>query len=267
MLIFVDMKKILLLLTAFTLMLLPAQSQAQSKKKSAKKADVTASAKPASESLYYLTADQLPDLLKCLPAPPDSASFDFSRDRLRYLWGKRQRLNAERAAQACRDAYWKLDTLCAIFSEPFGLEISAEKTPAIYRVFTKSIVTMGQINMRAKAHYSRIRPFVYFDEPMLSRWEEDELRGEGSYPSGHTVRGWSAALLLSQINPEAATKLFLRGWQYGESRVIVGAHWQSDVDASRPVASMAFATLQSSAEFQKDLAETVKEFKKLTSGR
>ena len=264
MLIFVDMKKILLLLTAFTLMLLPAQSQAQSKKKSAKKADVTASAKPASESLYYLTADQLPDLLKCLPAPPDSASFDFSRDRLRYLWGKRQRLNAERAAQACRDAYWKLDTLCAIFSEPFGLEISAEKTPAIYRVFTKSIVTMGQINMRAKAHYSRIRPFVYFDEPMLSRWEEDELRGEGSYPSGHTVRGWTTALLLAEINPAAAEALFARAWEYGESRVIAGCHWQSDVDASRPASSIGYAILQTCPAFRAQMARAQAEFRRKT---
>ena len=37
-----------------------------------------------------------------------------------------------------------------------------------------------------------------------------------------------------------------RGYMYGESRVIVGAHWQSDVDAGRLVASVAYAKLHTS---------------------
>ena len=83
----------------------------------------------------YFTIDEVPDLVKCLPAPPDTVGTDFDHDILRYMWGKRMRLDAERAAEADRDAIWDLDTLAAIFSEPFGLEISAEKTPEIYKVF------------------------------------------------------------------------------------------------------------------------------------
>ena len=101
---------------------------------------------------------------------------------------------------------------------------------------------------------------MLYDEPLLTRWEEEELRGEGSYPSGHTIRGWAAALILSEINPAAAEALFKRGWQYGESRVIVGAHWQSDVDASRPAASIAYSFLQTSPAYRRQVEKARAEF-------
>ena len=55
-----------------------------------------------------------------------------------------------------------------------------------------------------------------------------------------------SALLLSEINPDRADTIMARGYMYGESRVIVGAHWQSDVDAGRLVASVAYAKLHTS---------------------
>ena len=85
-----------------------------------------------------------------------------------------------------------------------------------------------------------------------------------SYPSGHTIRGWGAALILSEINPAAANALYHKGWEYGVSRVIVGAHWQSDVDASRPATSIAYSLLQTSPAYRKQVARAKKEFKRLT---
>ena len=94
--------------------------------------------------------------------------------------------------------------------------------------------------------------------------EEAELAGEGSYPSGHTMRGWTAALLLAEINPAAADTIFARGWMYGESRVIVGAHWQSDVEASRVAASIGYCALHASPEFREQMAKAQTEFLELT---
>ena len=212
----------------------------------------------------YFTIDDMPDLVQCLPAPPSPGSVEFEYDVTRYEWGKKQRLDPERAAIAERDAYWNLDTLAAIFSEPFGLKISPEKTPQTYKLFISGIATIEQIRVRPKAHFMRKRPFEYFDEHVMSLWEEDILRGEGSYPSGHTIRGWSAALILSEVNPAAANALYKRGWDYGESRVIVGAHWQSDVDASRPAASIAYSLLQTSPAYRKQVARARKELKRIT---
>ena len=208
----------------------------------------------------YFTIDDMPDLVKCLPAPPDTTSLDFSHDVMRYMWGKTMRSDARRAAVAERDAIWDLDTLAAIFSEPFGMKIDQEATPEIYKAFVQGVHTIELIRIRPKAHFMRKRPFDRFQEHMYTTWEEDELRGEGSYPSGHTIRGWSAALLLAEINPAAANELYARGWEYGVSRVIVGAHWQSDVDASRPAASIGHSFLQTSEAYRLQMDKARKEY-------
>ena len=212
----------------------------------------------------YFTMDEMPDLVKCLPAPPASGTPEFGYDSLRYFWGKEQRKDPARAAIADRDAGWQIDTIIAIFSDPFGMKLSPEKTPQIWNLLYSGILTMEQIRVRPKAYYHRLRPFEYFNDHVLTLWEEDELRGEGSYPSGHTIRGWVMALMLAEINPSCAEALYAKGWEYGESRVIVGAHWQSDVDNSRAAASIAYAKIQTSKEFRKQVARARAEFLKLS---
>ncbi|MBQ3961020.1 MAG: phosphatase PAP2 family protein, partial [Muribaculaceae bacterium] len=95
--------------------------------------------------------------------------------------------------------------------------------------------------------------------------EEASLQGEGSYPSGHSLRGWGISLLLAQIAPERAEQIFTRGWDYCNSRVIVGAHWQSDVDNSRTAASIGFCALQGSEEFIAQMKKAQIEYKEKTS--
>ena len=51
---------------------------------------------------------------------------------------------------------------------------------------------------------------------------------------------------------------------YGESRVIVGAHWQSDVDASRVAASIAVCALHGSPEFREQMAKAQAEYREKT---
>lgn len=214
----------------------------------------------------YIPVEQLPDLIQCLPPPPAKDSPAFQYDKQRYKWGKQQRKNAERAAIAKRDAVWTDEALMTEFSVPFGMELSARETPAIWNVVVRGYRTVNQMRVAPKAHYQRIRPFVYFKEPTLTG-EDDALRGEGSYPSGHTMRATAAALILAQINPEAANAIYARAWEAGESRVIAGAHWQSDVDATRVGAAFGVSVLQTSPEFQADLAAAREEFQRLSIGR
>lgn len=211
----------------------------------------------------YFTVDQLPDLIKCLPAPPAFDSPEFAYDMERFAWGKLQRLDPERAEIARRDAVWSYEALLAEFSVPFGLAITPENTPEIWKLMVTSLTTTDAMRVAPKAFYHRQRPFERYQDKMLTD-EEAELSGEGSYPSGHTMRGWTAALLLAEVNPAAANEIFARGWMYGESRVIVGAHWQSDVDASRVAASIGYSALQGSAEFRNQMAKAQREFLKKT---
>ncbi len=224
-------------------------------------ASMTLSAQDAVQP--YFTVDQLPDLIKCLPAPPAFDSPEFANDMMRFSWGKLQRLNPERADIAKRDAVWSYEALLAEFDVPFGLHMSPEDTPEIWKLMVTSMTTTDAMRVAPKAYYHRQRPFERFQDKMLTD-EEAELTGEGSYPSGHTMRGWTAALLLAEVNPANADTIFARGWMYGESRVIVGAHWQSDVDASRVAASIGYAALHGSAEFRKQMAKAQAEYRELT---
>ena len=208
----------------------------------------------------YFSTQELPDLIKCLPAPPAFDSPEFANDVVRYQWGKTQRLDSERAAIAKRDAVWSYEALFAEFNIPFGLTISRTETPEIWKLLETSLVTTDQMRVAPKAYYHRLRPFEMYNEHLLSPETEAEVRGEGSYPSGHTARGWVTALLLAEINPSRADTIFARGWMYGESRVIEGAHWQSDVDASRVAASIGYAALQSSPAFREQMERAKAEF-------
>ncbi len=211
----------------------------------------------------YFTTKEMPDLTKII-TPPEPTSSQFAYDIQRYFWGKSVRLNdPERSAIAVRDAVYGLGTIIREFSVPFGLEISRRNTPAIFKVLELSLATCDSICTLPKAYWHRTRPFVYFGEQSLTPDHEDALRKNGSFPSGHSILGWSAALLLSEINPDAADTLMARGYMYAESRVVCGVHWQSDIDAGRLAASIAYAKLHTSERFLQDMSDARAEFKRL----
>ena len=213
----------------------------------------TVCAQAQSDVEAYFTAKEMPDMLKWCPAPPDTVGAAFTYDIMQYMWGKQMRQDKERAAIAIRDAVYGLDCIIREFSEPFGMQISKEETPEIYKVLRDGTATCDSICKLPKKYYMRCRPFMRMQEPTLYPQDEPALRKNGSYPSGHTILGWSSALLLSEINPDRADTILARGYMYGESRVIVGAHWQSDVDAGRLAASAAYARLHTSERFLKQM--------------
>ena len=215
------------------------------------------------EALVYLTADEVPNAVYWLPAPPAPGSAQFMHDISQYYWGKQQRQDSLRARKAINEAAYEVKDMVQQFCGAFGMEISEQKTPAIYNVLNRGVLTIRLSATKPKATYMRTRPYVYFNEPTLVPEEEEELRTNGSYPSGHTVRGWGLALLLCEINPAAQDELFKLGYEWGQSRVIAGFHWQSDVDASRMLAAACYARLHTCKAFLDDMAAAKKEFQKL----
>ena len=217
------------------------------------------------EPLPLLTPQQMPNPIHFLPPPPDSGSAAFAYDQSQYRWGKEQRLDSARLAIAVRDADWSINCICREFSEPFGMTISKEATPAIYWMLYVGLISTDMVGKLPKDFYHRTRPYVYYNEPTIYPQDEDELRNNGSYPSGHTIEGWSAALLLTELNPDRADTILARGYMYGQSRVIAGYHWQSDVDAGRLAASAAVARLHADKRFQRLMKKARREYRRLSS--
>jgi acid phosphatase (class A) len=214
----------------------------------------------------YLTADEVPNGVEFLPPPPSWTSPLFAGDYAGYLWGKTVR-PTPRGAKAVEQAAFLFDEFAKFFSKPFGLEISREKTPAIYKVLSKGVITARLSTIGPKAEFNRTRPYVRYGEGTPFPETEELLKTNGAYPSGHSVRGWCMALLTTEINPAAQNELLKLGHEWGESRVIIGYHWKSDVEAGRALAGALYARLHACEEFLADMAEARREFKRLTGGR
>lgn len=213
----------------------------------------------------YFQPEELPDMCIWLPAPPAADSPEFALDVARYEWGKSVRENdPARLALAIKQADASVGNFCEEFSAPFGMTISKERTPKIFKLLVNSVATCATIAHSPKNHYMRPRPFIHFEEKTPIPNHESNLGDNGSYPSGHTTRGWAAALLLMEINPDASIDLLKMGLMQGDSRMIVGYHWQSDVTAARLGAAAAVAKLHSSKRFNKDMQAAKREFKRLS---
>lgn len=210
-----------------------------------------------------ITQGSMPNAVYFLPAPPDTASAAFAYDKAQYRWGLDQRKDSARCAVAVADAEWSVACMCRIYAEPLGFTISKEATPAIYEMLSVGVMTADQVGKLPKEHYMRTRPYVFFGEPTIVPGDEEELSHNGSYPSGHTILGWSAALLLTELAPEHADAILAVGYRYGQSRVIAGFHWQSDVDAGRLAASAAVARLHADPRFQQLMKAAREEYMKL----
>ena len=210
----------------------------------------------------YLKTEDIPDAVKFLPGPPEPGTAAFALDSAIYYQSKALR-EGERGQQAIREATTSISRMAAMFSEAFGMELSRERTPKILYLLDRSVQTFRRGVAMPKNTYLRKRPYVYFEEETLLPWAEQQSRNSGSFPSGHTVRGWGMALVLAQLNPACQDAVLSVGYEWGQSRVIAGYHWQSDVDAARLVASATFARLQACPEYRQDFAAALEEWQAL----
>lgn len=214
---------------------------------------------------YFLNAGDVADSFLLLPPPPSDSSARLLYDVERYNWGRRQR-DTDRGMQAVADANVDAQGVATAFSGAFGMTISNEATPQLYRLLSGMREDAGDLSTRsAKNAYMRTRPFALFGEDTCAPESQESLSKNGSYPSGHTAIGWATALVLAEINPARQNEILRRGFEIGESRVICGYHFQSDVDAARIVASAVVARLHADEEFCRQLALAKEEFKNLST--
>lgn len=211
----------------------------------------------------YVTVDELPNSITYLPAPADTADAAFFNDWLVYTRGLAKR-PTERGAQAKADAEYSSTYIAAYYSKAVGFTISPDSTPDIYRLVARTARVGGNATHKAKEHYMRRRPFMVMHQGTMTPDDEPGLSKNGSYPSGHTSMGWSVALVLAEVCTDAQDEILRLGYEYGQSRTIVGAHWQSDVDAGRVTGAAAVARLHANAEFQADMAAAKEEYAKIT---
>jgi acid phosphatase (class A) len=196
---------------------------------------------------YLLQEEQLDSEVFVLPAPaadsPTQALDDAWANSMQSLRG------TVRWNLAARDADLHFPVPAEVFSCSLGISISEEHTPALYMLLRRTLTDIGLAPYSAKNAYQRERPFMVRGETTCTPEDEEALRQDGSYPSGHTSVGWGWALILTELAPDRAEQLLARGRAFGESRNVCNAHWYSDVVAGRLVGAAAVAKLHTSDAF------------------
>lgn len=87
----------------------------------------------------------------------------------------------------------------------------------------------------------------YFGAPadnlVYNRGPVTDLSNSPSYPSGHTTYGYAGAVVLAVMVPERYPELMTRAAEYGNHRVVLGAHYVMDVLGGRATALYVMAHL------------------------
>jgi acid phosphatase (class A) len=73
------------------------------------------------------------------------------------------------------------------------------------------------------------------------------------------MTAWSWALVLAELKPAKADPILALGRDSGDSRVICGVHFPSDVEAGRTLGAAMVARLHADPAFERDLKKAKKE--------
>jgi hypothetical protein len=81
------------------------------------------------------------------------------------------------------------------------------------------------------------------DNVVYNRGPVMNLLDSPSYPSGHTTYGYMGSILLAVLVPERYQQMIARASEYGNDRILMGAHYAMDVLGGRTLATHDLAHL------------------------
>lgn len=212
----------------------------------------------------YLGQANLPDSIALLPPPPAPGSRTLRRDERA----------AQRALAQRGTARWTLATADAnlaggagAFMCTAGFAIGKTETPKLEALLRRAAPDLGLAGYGAKRKYMRARPFMNNGQPTCTPEMETVLRGDGSYPSGHSAIGYGWGMILGDLVPQRRERLIARGATFGDSRRICNVHYLSDIEAGQTVAKVVVAKLRADPAYQADFAAAQAEVRALSRAR
>lgn len=158
---------------------------------------------------------------------------------------------AEQEAIADAGAYYAKD-LIVRFSDAAGTALDQKTRPAMTFVLSRALADAGAYAAAEKLRNPRPRPYV--EDPSILPCNTAFLKDQESYPSGHAMNGYVAALLLADVIPDHRRAILERGVRYGENRVVCGVHHPTDVEQGRRLAIAYIEALRVDSSFVEDFA-------------
>lgn len=200
----------------------------------------------------YLSARAV-DWVALVPPPPTEGSEAQRADVAAVLaMQSSSRADPARRRLAIEDSEGE----CFRFADVLGPAFVRNKLPATTH-FLEHALREGSIPSGVvKDFWKRPRPYVGNAEVErladVSAGLTASMRDYASYPSGHATRGTICAIVLGMLVPESQAKLFQRATQYRESRLIVGAHHPTDIEAGKVLGTVAVSLMTQSPAFAHD---------------
>ncbi len=197
----------------------------------------------------YLEGRPLPQAARFIGPPPAAGSAEAARD-LAVAQGVPAGMGSPRWQLAASDDALVFPKAFDTFACALGFTPSETQTPHLATLIRRVGADAGRMASEAKEVWPRQRPFLELGHPICIPEARDRLARSASYPSGHAAIGWGVALVLSELVPARAEAILARGLAYGQSRVLCGVHWPTDVEAGQRVAAAALAATRRDAVYQ-----------------
>ncbi|MBE7730172.1 phosphatase PAP2 family protein [Komagataeibacter sp. FXV3] len=193
----------------------------------------------------------LPDGQIFLPPPPGPDTAQRAADASIYA--------ATRVLEGT--PRWKLaqadnrDTpahMVSAFSCAAGFTLPPDHLPELVGLVTRIEHRLTPAVNAQKMLWNRPRPFT---EAELSTCIplRASLRQDPSYPSLHATLGWVTGLILSDILPDRTAWIMQRARVFGESRVVCGVQWQSDVTAAWLNGGVLYSAMEQDEGFRQEM--------------
>ncbi len=103
-------------------------------------------------------------------------------------------------------------------ADKFGNSRPFQTEPTLTRIFGRDYLGTPTDNI------------VYNRGPIM------DLTNSPSFPSGHTTYGYMGSILLAVLVPERYAEMMTRAAEYGNDRILIGAHYAMDVLGGRTLA-------------------------------
>ncbi|MDB5774083.1 MAG: phosphoesterase PA-phosphatase related [Herbaspirillum sp.] len=192
-------------------------------------------------------------------ATPPAADSPTTKAELALLHGLQSTRTPAQIAQAKADD--QLETMF-IYKNVLGEKFTPENLP-VTAVFAARVKNDEPVNGNVpKELFHRVRPYNLDKtlSPVCVTKTKDD-----SYPSGHTIAGYLAALALVEMVPEKRDAILARADEYAHNRLVCGVHYPTDIEASKMVAYATHAMMDSNPQYRKELAAAKTELRRALS--
>lgn len=200
----------------------------------------------------YLTPQTWPAAAVILPPAPATGSNREAQDQAVYK-ATRALEGSPRWSLAQTDLPTLPVNMLQDFSCAVGVQMTPEVTPKLVAMLSRMGLDAGRQVSSVKDVFKRQRPYLIAGEGNICTPKSDALAASPDYPSGHATWGWAVAMFLSELAPDRATPILVRGRAFGESRVVCGVHSVSAIEAGRVNGAAIMASWHGNPDFRADL--------------